>query len=120
MPWFFPKNRNKIDLSMLDPAMWPGRYSVTQLGKTAREGYSVVRLQALSDPSLHDALVFQGPAGRTRALEINYTDGAHITMNVQWNRVGQFMVPSNLVATIDEPHLALSASADFKDYRFDE
>ncbi len=118
-PWFFPPQRHDVDLSMLDPAMWPGRFITTEIDR-GRNGERLVLLHAVADPTLRDATVTLGPFGRTRVLDINYTDGAHIEMNVAWSTIEGFVLPSNLTATIDEPHLALSANADFNDYRFDE
>jgi hypothetical protein len=39
-------------------------------------------------------------------------------MSVNSSNVSGFFLPVTLTAQIDEPHLALSASADFTDYDF--
>ncbi len=53
VPWFLPKSPNGMDLSMLDPLMWPGRFLYEQTG--VRDGMTLFSLHALNDPTLADA-----------------------------------------------------------------
>ncbi len=114
VPWFFPKKHNDVDLSMLDPAMWPQRYAYAPAGHSG--DLTLYDLHALNDPSLRDATVALGPRGGARSVEVHYNDGTTIDMQVHCDEVDGFFLPENLSADIDEPHMALSAHASFDDY----
>lgn len=114
VPWFFPKKHNDVDLSMLDPVMWPQRYIFTPAGKSG--DLTMYQLHALNDPNLQEATVALGPRGAARSVEVHYKDGTTIDMHVHSNDVDGFFLPQNLSADINEPHLALSANARFDDY----
>lgn len=114
VPWFFPKKHNDVDLSMLDPVMWPARYAYAPAGKSG--DLTLYELHALDDPNLKEATVALGPRGAARSVEVQYTDGATIDMHVRCNTVDGFFLPKDLSADINEPHLALSAHARFDDY----
>lgn len=116
VPWFFPKDHHDIDLSMLDPSMWPKHFVAQQIGQ--HNGETTFALHALSDPTLKGAIVTLGPYGHARRVDTTYQDGSHITMNVTETTIAGFLVPQTLTADINEPHLALSCNADFKDYDF--
>ena len=114
VPWFFPKKHNDVDLSMLDPVMWPQRFSYVQTGRSG--DLTLYQLHALDDPNLRDAIVALGPKGGARSVEVHYNDGTTIDMHVHCDEVDGFFLPENLSADIDEPHMALSANAHFDDY----
>src|SRR5579871_2817670 len=116
VPWFVPRQRHDADLSMLDPLMWPSRYTYQELGQ--RDGDTLFALHSLSDATLKSATVAIGPHGHARRVDAMYSDGTHIGMHVNSSEVDGFLLPASLSAEIDEPHLALSANADFKDYEF--
>jgi hypothetical protein len=117
VPWFIPRQQHNCDLSMMDPLMWPSRYTYQEIGE--RDGETLFTLQAINDPSLKEATVAIGPKGRAREVDAIYSDGTHIQTRVSSSDVGGFFLPETMTADIDEPHLALSANADFKDYDFD-
>jgi hypothetical protein len=114
MPWFASKVHD-IDLSMLDPTMWPKNYSYTQVGTDGPD--TLFDLQALHDPTLVKAEVAMTCQGADW-VDATYTDGMHIRMHVVPSETGGFMLPTKLDASIDYPHMPLSAKADFTNYRF--
>ncbi len=118
-PWFFSKRPGGTDLSMLDPVMWPQHYTYQQIG--VRDGMALFTLHSLTktDPMLDDATVALGPQGCARTVDAAFSDGTSIHMNITPSEVDGFLLPHSLTADIDEPHLSLSASADFKNYQFE-
>jgi hypothetical protein len=116
LPWFVPRQQHDADLSMLDPLMWPKRFTYERVGE--HDGQTLFALHSINDASLKDATVTLGPLGHARRVDANYSDGTHIDMTVNSSEVGGFLLPATLKADIDEPHLALSANADFKNYAF--
>ena len=116
VPWFFPKQQNDIDLSMLDPTLWPGHYTFAQTGQ--RDGQTSFDLHPIDDASLESATVEVGPRGRTRHVVMNYKDGTHITIDVAVSEFDGYLLPATLTADIDKPHMPLSAHADFSNYDF--
>lgn len=116
VPWFVPKSRHDADLSMIDPLMWPKRYLYSQTGQ--HDGDTIFDLHAIDDANLRNAIVTIGPGGLARRVEASYNDGTTIDTQVNNSTVDGFLLPVTMKADINEPHLALSASADFKDYDF--
>lgn len=116
IPWFAPRKQHDADLSMLDPLMWPKHYTYQEVGEA--NGNRLFALHAIDDPALVNANVAIGPRGKARQVDATYDNGTHIEMRVTSSDVDGFFLPENLTADIDEPHLALSANADFKDYTF--
>ena len=117
LPWFAPHEAHDTDLAMLEPAMWPSRFLYEEAGQEG--GNTLFDLRALDDPSLKSATVGLGPKWCARQIEALYKDGTEIKMNVTFRAIDGFMLPADLTADITEPHLALSADAQFKDYTFD-
>jgi hypothetical protein len=117
VPWFIPHQHQDADLSMLDPLMWPNKYTYQEIGE--RDDETLFALQAIDDPSLKEATVAIGPKGRARQVDATYSDGTHIETRVSSSDIDGFFLPATMTADIDEPHLALSANADFEDYDFD-
>jgi len=116
VPWFIPRSHHDADLSMLDPLMWPKKYTYVETGQ--RDDETFFDLHALDDPTLRDAVVTIGPRGRARQVDATYIDGTKIETKVSSGDVDGFFLPETMSADIDEPHMALSANADFKDYSF--
>jgi hypothetical protein len=116
VPWFVPKQQNDIDLSMLDPTLWPRHFTFQETGQL--DGETSFDLRPIDNPSLEDARVTVGSRGRTRHVAMTYKDGTHVTMDVSVSDFGGFLLPATLTADIDRPHLPLSANAAFKDYAF--
>ena len=116
-PWFLPQQRHDADLSMLDPAMWPKRYTYEEIAQLP-DGEKLLLLHAINDPTLKEATVTIGPYLKATAVDAVYNDGTHIQMNINRSNINGFWLPATLTAQIDEPHMALSANADFKDYDF--
>jgi len=116
LPWFAPRQQHDCDLSMLDPTMWPRRFIYQEIGE--EHGETMFQLHSLTDPTLIGATVTLGPYLHTRHVDASYTDGTHIDMGVTSINVGGYLLPATVTAQIDEPHIAFSANADFKDYAF--
>lgn len=116
LPWFASAQAHDTDLAMLEPSLWPSRFLYQETGQ--ENGNTLFELQAIDDPLLKNAVVGLGPKWCARQIEADYSDGTRIKMNVNFGRVGGLMLPASLTADIDEPHLDLSASAQFKDYTF--
>lgn len=117
LPWFAPRPEHDADLAMLDTTMWPSRFAYQQTGE--KDGDTLFDLHALDDPSLTKAIVGLGPKWCAREVQAAYSDGTSVDMNVNFGLVDGFMLPANLTADINEPHMALSANAEFKNYSFD-
>jgi hypothetical protein len=115
-PWFVPKPQSDIDLSMLDPTLWPRHFTFVETGRHDDE--TSFDLRPIDDASLEDANVVVGPKGRARHVEMRYKDGTHIKMDVGLSEFDGFLLPATLTADIDKPHMPLSANAAFKDYQF--
>jgi hypothetical protein len=115
MPALFSKMHD-IDLSMIDPAMWPGRYrSQPQAGQ---DGVVEYALAALKDPSMRSATVAVGPDGGARWVDAQYTDGMHLHMTLTNDSVNGYVLPVSLSADVDYPHMPMSADASFTNYNF--
>ncbi len=110
----FTTKLQEIDLSMIDPSLWPGRYRYTELPQ--RDGDSLFALQALRDPSLKAATVAVNPLSGPHWVDVTYTQGMHIHMVVNSSDVNGFLLPASLTADVDYPHMPLSANAAFTDY----
>jgi hypothetical protein len=111
---FFATQIHDVDLSMLDPSMWPGRYRFYEVGP--QNGTTVFALDALHDPTLKSATVGVDQNFGPRWVDSTYTDGTHIHMDVTWSSVSGYTLPSTMSASVDYPRMPLSASADFQDY----
>ena len=116
VPWFIPQSRHQCDLSMLDPLMWPSRYLYNRIGQ--RDGDTLFSLHAIDDPGLREATVAVGPTGAVRWADATYSDGSRVHTELTSRSVNGYVLPATMAATIDEPYVALSANADFKDYTF--
>jgi hypothetical protein len=116
-PALFSKMHD-IDLSMIDPAMWPKRYRSKR--QADRAGDAVFALTALDDPSMRGATVALGPDGSTHWADSQYTDGMHLHMTLTNANVEGYVVPVSLTADVDYPHMPMSADASFTDYDFAE
>ncbi len=116
VPWFAPRKQHDADLSMLDPWMWPKHYTFQEVGEA--NGNRLFELHAINDPTLRSATVAIGPRGKARQVDASYTDGTHIETRVTSSDVDGFFLPATISADIDEPHMALSANADFTNYAF--
>jgi hypothetical protein len=116
LPWFAPRKQHDADLSMLDPALWPTRFTYQNVGE--ENGNTMFDLRSIEDPTLTSATVGLGPSWCARQVELTYNDGTHITMNVKFGDVNGFRLPASLTADVDVPHMSLSANADFTNYSF--
>lgn len=113
---FFAKQVHDIDLSMLDPTLWPKKYTYTPMGIDGDD--AIFALQALNDPDLDKAQVALNDQGADW-VDATYKDGMHIHMTVTPAQTGAYLLPSKMDVAIDYPHMPLSASADFNGYQFD-
>lgn len=115
VPWFAARQKD-LDLSLIDPEMWPSRYTYQVTGT---KGEAVVfTLHALKDPTLKQAIATVNPITGTTLVLASYTDGTQITMHVACSEADGYLVPNHIDADIDAPAMPLSASAAFTDYAF--
>jgi hypothetical protein len=113
---FFAKQVHDIDLSMLDPTLWPKNYTYTAVGIDGDD--AVFALQALHDPNLAKAQVALNDQGADW-VDATYNDGMHIHMTVKPAQTGAYLLPVKMDVSIDYPHMPLSANADFTNYQFE-
>lgn len=111
----FASQIHDIDLSMLDPSLWPKNYRYAAAG--SEDAGTIFNLKALHDPMLAKAQVALNERGADW-VDATYTDGMHIHMNVSSADAGGYLLPSTLDVTIDYPHMPLSATATFGGYQF--
>lgn len=118
-PSFASKMRD-IDLSMIDPTMWPGHFRYWQTGE--KDGDTVFLLEGLKKQSLlKSATVALNPVTGAHWVDANYSDGMHVHMTVTSNQVFGFLLPTQLSADVDYPHMfPLSAAASFSNYTITE
>lgn len=116
LPWFAPRKQHDVDLSMLDPAMWPKHYTYRQTGWD--RGDAVFALHSLDDPTLKSATVALAANGDPHWFDTTYSDGLHVHMMLGCGSVDGFELPTTLTGDVDMPHMPLSANADFTDYDF--
>src|SRR5579862_396049 len=112
---FFASKIHDIDLSLIDPVLWPKNFLFTEAGMQGDD--AIFDLQALHDPTLVHAQVAI-TAGGADWVDSTYTDGTHIHMAVTHAATNGFMLPSKIDASIDYPHMPLSAKADLNNYQF--
>ncbi len=110
----FASKMPDIDLSMIDPNMWPNRYRYTEI--TRRDGDTLFTLQAIGDSTLKSATVAVNPISGAHWVDATYAEGTHIHIVVSSNVVDGFLLPVSLTADVDCPHMPLSADAAFTDY----
>jgi hypothetical protein len=114
----FARGFHQIDLSPLDPCMWPNSY-VASLDGT-RGGMTTFLLRPKRvDPQdknpMVEALVTLDAEDSTREVTLHYARGS-ITLALTPAAVGEYRLPSNADVTIDMPGQSLSAHADLSDY----
>jgi len=113
----FASGVHQIDLSMIDPSMWPHRYRYRDAGE--QNGDSIFTLAPITNLSLKTATVAVSPVSGAQWVDADYTDGTHIHMTVNSDDVQGFLLPATLSAEVDRPHMPLSADATFEDYAID-
>ena len=114
-PALFSKMHD-IDLSMIDPAMWPKRYRYAR--QTDTGGSTIYALSALDDPSMRGATVALAPDGNARWVNAHYSGGMHVHMTLTSDSVDGYVLPVSLTADVDYPHMPMSADASFTNYTF--
>jgi hypothetical protein len=108
---FFAKNIHDIDLSVIDPTLWPKRYR-----------YRVTRVQGtdtlfdVQGGGLRDATVALNPRSGVDWADVTYSDGTHIHVGVSSADVDGFLLPAALNASVTYTHIPLAARAAFTDY----
>jgi hypothetical protein len=115
---FFAKGFNQIDLSPLDPCIWPRLYAVRPLAMRDRTmAFSLRPLK--TDPQdenpLVEALVSLDADYSTREVVLHYAKGS-ITLALTPASIEGYRLPASVEASIDMPGRALSAHADFTNY----
>lgn len=115
---FFARSVKQVDLSPLDPSMWPKQYSIAVASQN--DGSTTFVLQKLhQDPQdphpLVDALVTLDAQHETRDVVLQYADGAiHLVLSPAETQ--GYRLPASFTADIDMPGEALTAQANFSDY----
>ncbi len=115
---FFAKGFNQIDLSELDPCIWPRLYSVRALG--TRDGMMTFSLRPRNanpqdENRLVEAVVTLDSAYSTREVALHYTNGS-ITLALTPASILGYRLPASADASIDMPGRSLSARASFTNY----
>ena len=115
---FFAKGFNEVDLSPLDPCIWPRFYAVTSLG--TRDGLTTFSLRPRrADPQdknrLVEALVTLDSSYATRNVVLHYENGS-ITIALTPGSILGYRLPADGEVSIDMPGRSLSAHADFTNY----
>ena len=112
----FAEKMHDIDLSMIDPNMWPSRYTYQQTGE--KDGDAIFTLQGLKkQTTLKSATVALNPASGAHWVDANYADGMHVHMTIASNDLAGYLLPATLNADFDYPHMfPLSADASFSNY----
>ncbi len=115
---FFAKGFNQVDLSPLDPCIWPRLYAVTVLG--TRNGMSTFSLRPQKvDPRdknpLIEAIVTLDSTDSTREVLLHYSNGS-IVMTLTPASIDGYRLPCSADVSIDMPGRSLSAHADFTNY----
>lgn len=115
---FFAKGFKQVDLSPLDPCIWPHLYTVSSLGE--RDGTTAFLLRPLKlDPQeknpLIEALVTLDSDYATRDVILHYANGS-ITLTLTPASILGYRLPADADVSIDMPGRSLSAHADFTNY----
>ncbi|HTU83458.1 MAG TPA: hypothetical protein VMF61_15120 [Candidatus Acidoferrales bacterium] len=112
-PPFMPQ-RHDVDLSILDPSMWPGRYRYAAAGQ--QNGDTIFALEDASNTQLKSGTVALNPSSGIRWVDATYDDGTHVHMTVTSNDALGYLLPSSIQATVDYPHMPVAADATFTNY----
>lgn len=113
---FFASKIHDIDLSMIDPSMWPKHYRYREIGQ--QDGDTVFTLEDANDRLLKAAAVALNPYTGAHWLDTTYVDGTHIHMILNSNELNGFLLPATMTVQVDYPHMPLHADADFNNYSF--
>lgn len=115
---FFARSFKQIDLSPLDPSMWPKRYLVSVVDQN--DGMTTFALrEKLPDPHernpLVEALVTLDAHYSTRQVVLHYANGV-IQLSLTPTEIQGYRLPTSGVVSINMPGEALSAHANFTNY----
>jgi hypothetical protein len=115
---FFARGMKQIDLSPLDPSIWPKQYTIA--ASDQRDGMTTFTLyprkQDPQDPNpLVEALVTLDSHYSTREVDLRYRNG-EIRMNLTLADIQGFRLPASGIVGVDMPGQTLSAQALFTDY----
>jgi|GEM_PF-5421383 len=115
---FFAKGFQQIDLSPLEPSMWPKRYFVSIAD--SHDGMTMFALRPRkSDPQnrnqLAEAFVTLDATQATRSVDLRYTDG-EIQINLTPGETQGYHLPAIIDANINMPGEVLAAHGEFTDY----
>ncbi len=115
---FFARNLQSIDLSALDPTMWPQRFVVSVEGQKNGMTTFLVRSRKVNpaDPNpLVAADVTLDADDATRNVDLHYRSG-EIQMNLTPAQVQGYHLPISFDVNVRMPGQTLSAHAAFTDY----
>jgi hypothetical protein len=110
----FASKMQDIDLSVIDPSMWPNRYRYHETGQ--QDGDTLFALEEIKPGSLKAATVALNPVSGAHWVDITYADGMHIHMILSSDDIEGYLLPVTLTADVDYPNMPLSADATFNDY----
>jgi hypothetical protein len=113
-PSFVTSKMHDIDLSLIDPTMWPQKYRYVEAGEL--NGDTVFSLEPIDDNSLKTATVGLNSTDGARWVDVTYSDGTHIHMTINTCDREGYLLPQSLSATVDYPHMPLTADAQFSAY----
>ncbi|MBV8490408.1 MAG: hypothetical protein JO199_07765 [Candidatus Eremiobacteraeota bacterium] len=113
-PPFIASKIHDVDLSMIDPTMWPGKYRYIEAGQQGAD--TIFSLAAVDDATLQSATVALSPTCGAQWVDATYTDGMHVHMDVVSNDRLGYLLPESIDATVDYPHMPMSADARFTAY----
>jgi hypothetical protein len=116
VPWF-AKKAHDIDLSMIDPSLWDGKYDYHVVGMQGSD--TIFSLKSTDGDDIKSATVAINPNSGVQWTDVTYGDGTHIHLTVGSQSIDGFLLPSALTAQVDYGKMPLSASADITDYDFD-
>lgn len=119
---FFARSIKAIDLSAVDPTMWPERFWVSVEGN--KDGMTTYLLRSRKiDPSDPNPLVVADVSldsnDAPRAVDLHYSSG-EIQMNLKPEEMQGYHLPSSFDVNVRMPGQNLLAHADFSDYTITE
>ena len=113
-PPFVAGKLHDVDLSMIDPTMWPGHFRFLEAGQ--QDGDTIFTLEPVDQSNLQSATVALNATTGAHWVDAAYCDGTHIHMTVNADDRLGFLLPESLTATVDYPHMPVAADAQFVDY----
>jgi hypothetical protein len=112
---FFAKKIHDIDLSVIDPTLWPKRYKYHVIGVRGDD-----TLFDVSGGGLHDTTVALNPRSGVDWADVTYSDGTHIHLGISSSDVNGYLLPETLDANVKYSNIPLTARATVTDYELND